>query len=117
VPILLLVAFSLLGFLLVFFDISSYLVQNRLTILTEQANNLARTTMTEVERTLLDGRPRSLVRRQAVLETRYPGVALSMVPTSGTPRCGVPPSRIFPPSPIPCRAGSAAAGFPACCSA
>src|SRR3954470_12865424 len=30
VPILLLVAFALLGFLLVFFDISSYLVQNRL---------------------------------------------------------------------------------------
>jgi len=96
VPILLLVAFSLLGFLLVFFDISSYLVQNRLTILTEQANNLARTTMTEVERTPFDGRPEVLVRRQAVLETRYPGVALSMVPTSGTPRCGVPPSKDLP---------------------
>src|SRR5258706_1365464 len=88
VPILLLLAFSLLGFLLVFFDISSYLVQNRLSVLTDQANNLARTTLTEVERTPFDGRPDVLSRRQAVLETRVPGVSLAMVPTSGSPRCG-----------------------------
>src|SRR5712691_8191404 len=66
VPILLLVAFSLLGFLLVFFDVSSYLVQNRLTNLTEQASTLARTTLVEVERTAFESRPEILVRRQAV---------------------------------------------------
>ena len=51
VPFLLLVAFSLLGFLLVFFDVSSYLVRSRLNSLTDQANTLARTTQIEVERT------------------------------------------------------------------
>jgi serine phosphatase RsbU (regulator of sigma subunit) len=96
VPILLLVAFALLGFLLVFFDISAYLVQSRLVALTEQANNLARTTLTEVERTPFDGRPDVVERRQAVLETRYPGVAVAMVSTSGSPRCGVPASKDLP---------------------
>src|ERR1700737_2367167 len=45
VPLLLLLAFSLLGFLLVFFDISSYLVQNRLNGLTDEAKPRARTTL------------------------------------------------------------------------
>lgn len=97
VPFLLLVAFSLLGFLLVFFDISSYLVQNRLTDLTEQASTLARTTMIEVERTPFEGRPEVLRRRQGVLETRYPDISLAIVPTAGTPRCGVEPSKDLPP--------------------
>ena len=96
VPILLLIAFSLLAFLLILFDVSSYLVQNRLALLTEQANNLARTTLTEVERTPFEGRPDVLARRQGVLETRYPGVALAMVPTFGSPRCGAPPSKDLP---------------------
>jgi sigma-B regulation protein RsbU (phosphoserine phosphatase) len=96
VPFLLLMAFSLLGFLLIFFDISSYLVQNRLNGLTEQASTLARTTLVEVERTPFDGRPDVLSRRQSVLETRYPGITLSMVPTSGSPRCGLAPSKDLP---------------------
>ena len=41
VPILLLVTFSLLAFLLVFFDISSYLVHDRVAHLTEQASTSA----------------------------------------------------------------------------
>jgi serine phosphatase RsbU (regulator of sigma subunit) len=97
VPFTLLGAFSLLGFLLVFFDISSYLVQNRLNGLTDQANALARTTLVEVERTRFENRPDVLSRRQSVLETRYPGISLAMVPTSGSPRCGVPPSKDLPP--------------------
>jgi serine phosphatase RsbU (regulator of sigma subunit) len=97
VPFLLLVAFSLLGFLLVFFDISSYLVQNRLNNLTDQANTLARTTLIEVERTPFEGRPDVLSRRQSVLETRYPGILLSIVSTSGSPRCGLAPSKDLPP--------------------
>ena len=99
VPFLLLVAFSLLGFLLVFFDISAYLVQNRLNGLTEQANNLARTTLTEVDRTPFEGRPDVLSRRQSVLETRYPGIALAIVPTTGNPRCGLAPSKDLPANP------------------
>jgi serine phosphatase RsbU (regulator of sigma subunit) len=96
VPILLLIAFSLLAFLLVFFDISSYLVRNRLNTLTEQANNLARTTLTEVDRTQFEARPDVLSRRQGVLETRYPGISLAIVPTSGNPRCGLAASKDLP---------------------
>ena len=50
VPILLLVTFSLLAFLLVFFDISSYLVHDRVDALTEQASVFGRTTLFEIER-------------------------------------------------------------------
>ena len=96
VPFLLLVAFSLLGFLLVFFDVSSYLVRSRLNSLTDQANTLARTTQIEVERTPFEGRQDVLNRRQSVLETRYPGISLAMVPTSGNPRCGLVPSKDLP---------------------
>jgi serine phosphatase RsbU (regulator of sigma subunit) len=97
VPFLLLVAFSLLGFLLVFFDLSSYLVQNRLADLTEQVSTLARTTMIEVERTPFEKRQEVLGRRQGVLETRYPGILLAIVPTTGSPKCGVEPSKDLPP--------------------
>jgi serine phosphatase RsbU (regulator of sigma subunit) len=96
VPFLLLGAFSVLGFLLIFFDISSYLVQNQLSSLTDQANTLARTTLTEIERTAFDERPDVLSRRQGVLETRFPGVAVAMIPTAGNPRCGVAPSKDLP---------------------
>ncbi|MSO56024.1 MAG: hypothetical protein EXQ55_03755 [Acidobacteria bacterium] len=84
-----------------FFDISSYLVQNRLTDLTEQASTLARTTMIEVERTPFEGRAEVLRRRQGLLETRYPDISLAIVPTAGTPRCGVEPSKDLPPPALP----------------
>ena len=42
VPILLLVTFALLAFLLIFFDVGSYLVRNRLTGVTEQATTKIR---------------------------------------------------------------------------
>jgi serine phosphatase RsbU (regulator of sigma subunit) len=100
VPLLLLIAFSLLGLLLVFFDFSAYLVRNQLTSLTEQANTVARTTLFEVERATPDSRPEVLAGRQAALETRYPGISLTVVPTAGNPRCGVAASSRLPP-PVP----------------
>lgn len=92
VPILLLITFSLLGFLLVFFDVSSYLVHNGLTALTEQATTFARTTLFEIERSPLDNRQEIVSRRQSAIATRYPGVSVAVVPTGGEPACGVPPS-------------------------
>ncbi len=92
VPILLLVAFALVGLLLVFFAIGSYLVQSRLAAATEQTANLARTTLIELERTPSDQRAEVVERRLAVLEGRYPGVSVQMVPTS-SPRCGALPSK------------------------
>ena len=50
VPILLLVTFSFLAFLLVFFDIGSYLVRERFDQIVRQAGVFGRTTLFEIER-------------------------------------------------------------------
>jgi serine phosphatase RsbU (regulator of sigma subunit) len=78
VPILLLVTFSLLAFLLIFFDVSSYLVQSRVASLTDQAATFARTTLFEVERAP-ENRREIVTRRQSAIATRFPGVAVSVL--------------------------------------
>jgi serine phosphatase RsbU (regulator of sigma subunit) len=84
VPILLLVTFSLLAFLLIFFDIGSYLVQSRLSALSDQAATIATTTMFEIE-----GDPASrreiAARRQHAIATRFSGVSVSVVPSGELP--------------------------------
>ncbi len=92
VPILLLVTFSLLAFLLVFFDVSAYLVQNRFTGLADQASTFARTTLYEIERARVEEYPRIIARRQAAIQATHSGSLVSVVSVSGTPPCGVPPS-------------------------
>jgi serine phosphatase RsbU (regulator of sigma subunit) len=79
VPILLLVTFALVAYLLLFFDISSYLVHNRVAYLMEQASVFARTTLFEIERAAPDTHTEILQRRQSAIATRYPGVAISLV--------------------------------------
>ena len=85
VPILLLLTFSLLAFLLVFFDISSYLVHDRVAHLTEQASVFGRTTLFEVERAAPSTREEIIVRRQAAVASRYPGVSIAVVPDDQMP--------------------------------
>ena len=85
VPILLLVTFALLAFLLLFFDISSYLVHNRVAHLTEQASVFARTTMFEIERGAPDTHAEIAQRRQSAIATRYPGISISIVPDDQIP--------------------------------
>ncbi len=92
VPILLLVTFAMLAFLLVFFDVSAYLVQSRFTDLTEQASTFARTTLYEIERADPPEYQRIVTRRQAAIRARHPESRVSLVSTSGTPPCGVAPS-------------------------
>lgn len=92
VPILLLITFSALAFLLVFFDISAYLVQNRFTDLTEQASTFARTTLYEIERAPAQNYPEIVSRREAAIQSRHPGSRVSIVPTAASPPCGLPPS-------------------------
>jgi serine phosphatase RsbU (regulator of sigma subunit) len=92
VPILLLMTFGLLAFLLVFFDVSAYLVQNRFTDLSDQASTFARTTLYEIERARAESYPQIIARRQAAIQTQRPGSLVSVVSLSGTPPCGVPPS-------------------------
>jgi serine phosphatase RsbU (regulator of sigma subunit) len=84
VPILLFVTFSLLAFLLIFFDISSYLVQNRVAALTEQASTFARTTLFEIERAP-DRRGEIAVRRQEAIASRFPGVSVAVLPLADLP--------------------------------
>jgi serine phosphatase RsbU (regulator of sigma subunit) len=84
VPILLLGTFSLLAFLLIFFDISAYLVQSRVASLTEQAATFARTTLFEVERAP-DNHREIAARRQTATATRFAGVSIAVVNTADLP--------------------------------
>ena len=86
VPILLLATFSLVAFLLVFFDISSYLVHDRVAHLTEQAGVFGRTTLFEIERAAPASHAEIIQRRQAAIAARYPGVSLSLVAEEQLPK-------------------------------
>jgi serine phosphatase RsbU (regulator of sigma subunit) len=97
VPLLLLVTFSLLAFLLVFFDVSAYVVQNRFADMAVQASTFARATLDELERTPAQKIPEVVRRRQAALEEGYPGSSVRVVPTAGDPPCGA--ASPLPPSP------------------
>src|SRR3954453_9336352 len=82
VPALLLVAFSLLcGFLLVY-NFSSYLVQNRLRALSDQARFYAQSTALEIQRA--GGRDAASIieRRQSNAEGQYPDMSFALVPVS-----------------------------------
>ena len=86
VPILLLVTFSMVAFLLVFFDISSYLVHDRVAHLTEQATLFGRTTLFEIERAAPSGHAEIIERRQAAIAGRYPGVTIGLVSDAQLPK-------------------------------
>ena len=86
VPILLLVTFALLALVLVFFDISSYLVHDRVAHLTEQAGVLGRTTMFEIERAGSSEHEAIIERRQAAIASRYPGVSVVQVADDQLPK-------------------------------
>ena len=85
VPILLLVTFSLLALLLVFFDISSYLVHDRLDRLLEQASTLGETTLAEVERSRPASPAAIVQRRQSALAPQYPRMSLSLTGVDDLP--------------------------------
>jgi sigma-B regulation protein RsbU (phosphoserine phosphatase) len=92
VPVLLLVGFFVLCGLLLFFHISSYLVQSRLRSLTEQAEFEAQAAALEVQRAgNLDAARTILVRREATLGVQYPGVSMAVVPANGQ-GCAGPPA-------------------------
>jgi len=93
VPSLLIILFFLLSGLLLFFNVSAYLVQSRVVNLTDQARFLAEATMVELQRsTTAETVRETLERRQASTEPRYPFVSATVVPVSHL-RCEAPPSR------------------------
>jgi len=80
VPALLLAAFALLCGILLFYHLSSYLVQNRLRALSEQARFIAQTTALEIQRTGGRDVPATLARRQRASAAQYPDASLTVVP-------------------------------------
>jgi serine phosphatase RsbU (regulator of sigma subunit) len=87
VPILLIVAFFLLCGLLLFFNVSSYLVQSRVNALVDETRFLAEATAIELAQTPDDPTfDEVLTRRQEAASARYHGASIVVVPTMRT--CG-----------------------------
>ena len=84
VPAMLVITFFLLAGLILIFNVSSYLVQSRVRSLTDQARFLAQTAALEVQRTTTaEALVETIERRQSSTETRYPYVAMAIVPAEG----------------------------------
>ncbi len=83
VPAILIVAFFLLGGLLLFFNFSSYLVQSRLRALSDRAHALAVATALQVQRPGARDVRSILAERYEAAEREFPaaGVSLALVPT------------------------------------
>src|SRR4051812_28080048 len=86
VPALLLVAFSLLCGFLLFYSFSGYLVQSRLSALSERAGYIAQSTALEIQRASGRDVAAILARRQATEAEKYPDLSIAVVPTDHT--CG-----------------------------
>jgi sigma-B regulation protein RsbU (phosphoserine phosphatase) len=86
VPALLIVAFFLLCGLLLFSNVSSYLVKSDLRDLAEEARFIAESSAVEVSRAGLESARAILARRQQILSPRYPTISLALVAT-GSPPC------------------------------
>lgn len=83
VPALLIICFFLLAGLLLFFNVSSYLMQSRIRALTDETRFFAQTAALEVQRSGSVGAVgETLDRREASLASRYPGASLAMIPAS-----------------------------------
>jgi serine phosphatase RsbU (regulator of sigma subunit) len=91
VPVLLIVVFFLLCGLLLFFNVSSYLVQSRVEALVDETRFLAEASAIELARTSDDATfDEVLTRRQEAASARYHGASMVVVPTMRT--CGPPNS-------------------------
>ena len=80
IPAILIVAFFLLGGLLLFSNFSSYLLQTRLQSLAARAQVVASTTAVEIQRAGGRGAAAIAVRRQALVAQELPGASIAVVP-------------------------------------
>jgi sigma-B regulation protein RsbU (phosphoserine phosphatase) len=81
VPALLIIAFFLLCGLLLFFNVSSYLMQSRVAALVDQTRFLGQTAAVELQRTPGSaGIQDPIDRRQIGASSRYPGVSYAVLP-------------------------------------
>src|SRR3954469_2475911 len=88
VPAGLLVLFSLLCGFLLFYSFSGYLVQSRLSALSERAGYIAQSTALEIQRASGRDVAAILARRQATEAEKYPDISIAVVATTHT--CGSP---------------------------
>jgi hypothetical protein len=79
-PAILLAAFALLCGFLLFYNLSSYLVQSRLRALSDQARFLAQTTALEIQRAGGQDTAGVVTRRQANIAAQYPDASVAVVP-------------------------------------
>jgi sigma-B regulation protein RsbU (phosphoserine phosphatase) len=86
VPALLLVAFSLLCGFLLFYSFSGYLVQSRLSALSERAGFIAQSTALEIQRSSGRDVVAIIERRQQAEAEKYPDISIVVVPIVHT--CG-----------------------------
>jgi sigma-B regulation protein RsbU (phosphoserine phosphatase) len=89
VPVMLLVTFFVLCGLLLFFNVSSYLVQSRLDDLRERAQAQAGITVLQIQGSSGEGREAVLARRYANVRAEFPSASITVIPTVGRPPCGV----------------------------
>src|SRR5262245_9831237 len=100
IPAILIVAFFLLGGVLLFSNFSAYLVQTRFRALAERAASIAETTAAEIQRA--GGRDMSaiLARRDVAIEAEFPGASFAVVamtrPCSSFPAADQAQSRAAP---------------------
>jgi sigma-B regulation protein RsbU (phosphoserine phosphatase) len=80
VPAILLAAFALLCGFLLFYNLSSYLVQSRLRGLGEQARYIAQTTAFDLQRAGGQDAATIIVRRQTAIAAQYPEASIAIVP-------------------------------------
>ncbi len=95
VPVILIITFFVLAYLLLFADISSFLLRTSLSDLGEDAQSVARLAAVEIEsRADATGVRATLERRTAAADPAYPGISLAVVPVDES-RC-VPPDGVRP---------------------
>lgn len=84
VPTMLVITFFLLAGLILFFNVSSYVVQSRVRSLGDQAQFLAQTAALEAQGSVTAAALRDTIeRRQSSTEPRYPFVSIALVPVEG----------------------------------
>jgi serine phosphatase RsbU (regulator of sigma subunit) len=80
IPAALIVSFFLLSGFLLFYNVSSYLVQSRLRAIGDQARFLAQSTAIEIQRAGGQGAAAIAARRQNNADDEYPGLSVAVVP-------------------------------------
>src|SRR4051812_27278153 len=80
IPSILIIAFFLLGGLFLFSNFSSYLVQSQFRAVEDRASTIASALALDIQRGGRTDIRTILTRRQAIVDTQFPGVSIAVVP-------------------------------------